>query len=71
MSKTFSGKDIIKVLKKLGFLIDHQKGSHVFMYNEKLNISIIIPNHKELKKGTLHSILKKANLTIEDIKRLK
>lgn len=41
------------------------------MHNEKLKISIIVPNHKELKKGTLHSILKKADLTIDDVKRLK
>lgn len=70
MSKTFSGKDLIKVLRRLGFIIDHQKGSHIFMYNPDKNLSIIVPNHKEIKKGTLHNILKKVNLSIDKLKEL-
>ena len=70
MSKTFSGKQVIKVLKKIGYLIEHQKGSHIFLHNVKINKSIIVPNHKELKKGTLNNILKKTGLTIEDLKKL-
>jgi predicted RNA binding protein YcfA (HicA-like mRNA interferase family) len=30
----------------------------------------VIPLHKELKKGTLHGILKKAGLSMEDLKEL-
>ena len=67
MSKTFSGKQIVKVLKKIGYFIHHQKGSHIFLHNTSANKSIIVPNHKELKKGTLNSILKKAGLTIQDL----
>ena len=70
MSKTFSGKDISKVLKKLGYEMDRQKGSHMFMYNSIINRSVVVPNHKELKKGTLNNILKKVNITIEDLKKL-
>ena len=36
----------------------------------KKSISVIIPLHKEPKKGTLHNILKKVNLTIEELKEL-
>ncbi|MBC8499700.1 MAG: type II toxin-antitoxin system HicA family toxin [Candidatus Atribacteria bacterium] len=32
--------------------------------------SIVVPNHKEVKKGTLNSILKKANISIKDLKEL-
>jgi predicted RNA binding protein YcfA (HicA-like mRNA interferase family) len=70
VSKTFSGKDLIKALRILGYLVDHQKGSHIFVHNDEKNQSIIVPNHKELKKGTLHDILKKANITIEELKHL-
>mgnify|MGYP001614742317 CR=1 FL=1 len=70
MSKTFSGKQIIKALRRIGFIIDHQRGSHVFLHNLEKNISVIVPNHKEVKKGTLSSILKKVNLTIEKLKGL-
>jgi len=68
MSKTFFGKDLIKALRRIGFIIDHQRGSHIFLHNIEKNLSVIVPNHKELKKGTLMNILKKVNLTIEDLK---
>lgn len=40
------------------------------MHNLDRNISVIVPNHRELKKGTLHNILKKAGLTQEELKEL-
>lgn len=70
MSKTFSGKQVVKALRRTGFVIDHQKGSHIFLHNLEKNISVVVPYHKEIKKGTLNNILKKAGLAIEDLKRL-
>jgi len=70
LSKTFSGKDVLKALRRLGYYVDHQRGSHIFLYNLEKNMSVVIPNHKELKKGTLNSILKKVELTIEELKEL-
>jgi len=70
LSKTFSGKQLVKALRRIGYIVDHQRGSHIFMHNIYKNISVIVPLHTELKKGTLNSILKKAKLTIEDLKDL-
>ena len=70
MSKTFSGKDFVKALRRKGFVVDHQRGSHIFMHNLEKNISVIIPLHKEIKKGTLNNIIKKAGLTIDELKDL-
>ena len=70
MSNTFSGKEVIKALHRLGFVIDHQRGSHIFLHNLERNISVIVPNHKELRKGTLHSILKKAGISFQELKGL-
>ncbi|PKL37784.1 MAG: hypothetical protein CVV44_15725 [Spirochaetae bacterium HGW-Spirochaetae-1] len=70
MSKTFSGSQIVKALRRIGFIVDHQKGSHIFMHNLEKNISVIIPNHKEIKKGTLNNIIKKAGITIDELKTL-
>jgi predicted RNA binding protein YcfA (HicA-like mRNA interferase family) len=70
LSKTFSGKDIVRALRRIGYYIDHQRGSHIFMHNLEENKSIIVPLHKEIKKGTLNNIIKKVGLTIEELKRL-
>ncbi|PIU51793.1 hypothetical protein COS91_02540 [Candidatus Desantisbacteria bacterium CG07_land_8_20_14_0_80_39_15] len=70
MSKTFSGKEMVRALRRIGFVVDHQRGSHIFMHNLEKNISVIVPFHKELKKGTLHNILKKVDITIEELQKL-
>ena len=70
MSKVFSGREMVKALHRIGFVVDHQRGSHIFLHNLEKNISVVVPNHKEIKKGTLNSILKKANISIKDLKEL-
>ncbi|MBE7445531.1 MAG: type II toxin-antitoxin system HicA family toxin [Planctomycetia bacterium] len=70
MSKTFSGRQVVKALRRCGFVVDHQRGSHIFLHNLDKNISVIVPNKKELKKGTLNNIIKKAGLTIDDLQKL-
>ena len=70
MSKTFSGRQIVKAFRRTGFVVDHQRGSHIFLHNLEKNISIVVPLHKELKRGTLHSILKKAEMTLDQLKEL-
>ena len=70
MSRTFSGREVVKALRRIGFVVDHQRGSNIFLHNLEKNISVVVPNHKEIKKGTLNSILKKAGITIDELKAL-
>jgi predicted RNA binding protein YcfA (HicA-like mRNA interferase family) len=67
MSRTYSGREIVKALRRIGFVVDHQRGSHIFLHNLTKNISVTVPFHKELNKGTLNTTLKKAGLTLEDL----
>ena len=58
-----TSKQMIKKLKKNGFEVISQNGSHVKMYNPDSNITLVIPFHsKDLKKGLEHAILKQAGL---------
>ena len=70
MSKVFSGHQMVKALHRIGFVVDHQRGSYIFLHNLEKNISVVVPNHNEIKKGTLNSILKKANISIKYLKEL-
>ena len=70
MSRTFSGREVVKALHRVGFVVDRQRESHIFLHNLEKNISVVVPVHKELKKGTLNSILKKAGITIKDLNKL-
>ena len=66
----FSGKEVVKALRRTGFVVDHQRGSHIFMYNLEKNISVIVPLHKEIEKGTLNNIIKKAGITLDELRDL-
>jgi len=70
MSKTYSGREIVKALRRSGFAVDHQRGSHIFLHHLEKNVSVIVPLHREIKKGTLNSILKKSGLTLEKLKEI-
>jgi len=57
-----SGREVIKILVKLGFETVRQRGSHVFIRHSD-GRTTVIPNHKEIDKGTLLEIIRQAGLT--------
>jgi predicted RNA binding protein YcfA (HicA-like mRNA interferase family) len=63
-----SGAEIIKILQKMGFYQARQRGSHVVMKKTTPEgaVGCVVPMHKEVATGTLHSILKQAHLTVEE-----
>lgn len=64
-------KELIKVLKKAGFTVDHISGSHYIMYNQNKTLRTSIPFHnKPLKRKTLSSILKDAQISVDKLKEL-
>lgn len=67
-----SGKDVIKILKKIGFEEKRQKGSHIILAKEteQGKRAVVVPNHKEVDKGTLLEIIRQAGLTREEFLKL-
>ncbi|MBI5074779.1 MAG: type II toxin-antitoxin system HicA family toxin [Nitrospirae bacterium] len=60
-------KQVIKALEKIGFEFFRQKGSHKIYV--KGAMQAIVPYHsKDLKKGTLHQIIKGTGLSIEEFR---
>ncbi|MDT4952314.1 MAG: hypothetical protein QOJ02_452 [Acidobacteriota bacterium] len=58
-------KIVIRALERNGFYIHHTTGSHYILKKEKLRVTIPYHN-KDLKPGTLASIIKQAGLTVEE-----
>ena len=67
-----SGAELVRVLERLGFQVLRQRGSHIVVQKREANrtLTTVVPNHKELAKGTLHTILKKIQLSPEELTRL-
>ncbi|MBK7357638.1 MAG: type II toxin-antitoxin system HicA family toxin [Saprospiraceae bacterium] len=66
--KTISGKDICLILSQHGFIKVRQKVSHVIMQklSDDSTITVPVPMHKEIKIGTLHSIIRQSELSKRD-----
>ena len=63
-----SGREVIKLLLKINFSVARQKGSHIILVKEteKGKRAVVVPNHKEIDKGTLLEIIRQAGLTKEE-----
>ena len=65
-----SGRECVKALSKLGFVLRRQHGSHMILRrNEPFN-QLVVPDHKELDRGTLRAIIRQANITVNEFTKL-
>jgi predicted RNA binding protein YcfA (HicA-like mRNA interferase family) len=67
--KKISGKECVKILcNKFDFKFIRQTGSHMILKKEtpEGKVGTVVPNHKELKIGTLKGILELAKIKVED-----
>lgn len=68
---SLSGREVIKVLSKIGYEVDHQKGSHVILRNiEPPYRRLTVPNRPEIAKGTLRAIMRQSGLSLEEFLKL-
>lgn len=65
-----SGQDLKQALQRAGFVLTRQRGSHMILRRDDPRTRVVVPDHKSLRPGTLHQILKGAGLSIEDLLRL-
>jgi predicted RNA binding protein YcfA (HicA-like mRNA interferase family) len=65
--RIFSGSEICKLLEKQGFTVVRQRGSHILMQKSvnDSTITVPVPNHQEIRIGTLQSIIRQSNLPKE------
>ncbi len=61
-----SGRECVKALQRLGFVIKRQEGSHIILRRESPFAQVVVPDHKELDRGTLRAILRQAGISIEE-----
>ncbi|MGH8403774.1 MAG: type II toxin-antitoxin system HicA family toxin, partial [Gammaproteobacteria bacterium] len=59
-----SGMEVVRALERLGFSVTRQRGSHIVL--RRGEIGCVVPNHRELKIGTLSGVLKQARVTAEE-----
>jgi len=66
-----SGREVVKALKAIGYEYDRQRGSHIILRQTVYpHRRIVVPDHKEIAKGTLRAIIREVGLTVNEFSAL-
>ena len=58
-----SGRECVKALAEVGFTLKRRQGSHMILRRDKPFSQVVVPDHKELDRGTLRAIIRHAGLS--------
>jgi predicted RNA binding protein YcfA (HicA-like mRNA interferase family) len=56
----------VAILRRHGFRIVRQRGSHIILRRDDPFAQVVVPDHKTLDRGTLRAIIRQAGLSIDD-----
>ena len=65
-----SGRDCVKALERVGFFLRRQEGSHMVLRRNDPFAQVVVPDHKELDRGTLRSIIRSAGIGVDEFLKL-
>lgn len=63
---SLSGRQVVKVFKSLGWTMIRQTGSHMILTKDAHPATLSVPDHKEVAKGTLRSLIRSAGITVDE-----
>ncbi|MGV0023361.1 type II toxin-antitoxin system HicA family toxin [Phormidesmis priestleyi] len=61
-----SGREVVCVFESLGWEVVRQTGSHIIMVKDEEPATLSVPEHREVAKGTLRSLIRTAGLTVDE-----
>ena len=67
---TVSGRQAVAAFERAGFEVKRQRGSHVILVKAGITATLSVPDHRQLKPGTLRALIRKAELTVDEFAEL-
>ena len=61
-----SGREVVRVFESLGWEKARQSGSHIVLVRDGRNASLSVPDHREVALGTLRSLIRSAEMSVEE-----
>ena len=65
-----SGRECLKALSSAGFYLKRQEGSHMILRRESPFTQLVVPDHRELDRGTLRAIIRQSGLSVDEFAKL-
>jgi len=63
---TLTGREVVRAFESAGWQVARQRGSHIILVKEGHIASLSVPDHKEVAKGTLRSLIRAAGMSVEE-----
>ena len=61
-----SGAEVVRAFESLGWEVVRRRGSHVILVKDGEMASLSVPDHNEVAKGTLRSLIREAAVTVAE-----
>lgn len=61
-----SGREVVGVFERFGWQVARQRGSHIILVRPDHVATLSVPDHREVARGTLRSLLRAAGQTVEE-----
>jgi len=65
-----SGREVAGAFGKDGWQVARQRGSHIILVKEGHTATLSVPDHREVARGTLRSLIRSSGLTVEEFVEL-
>ena len=66
MLPILSGRDVVNAFAKDGWQMVRQRGSHMILVKPGHMATLSVPDHREIARGTLRSLIRSSGLTVEE-----
>jgi len=63
---TLSGREVVRAFSRNGWELARQRGSHMILVKAGHMATLSVPDHKEIAKGTLRSLIRSSGLTVDE-----
>ena len=60
------GRRVVRIFEHLGWIVNRQSGSHVILIKTGVNVTLSVPRHTSVAKGTLRTLIGKAGLSVDE-----
>ena len=61
-----SGREAVRAFERAGWKVSRQEGSHIILTKTKMRVTLSVPDHQVVKRGTLRSLIRKSGLTVQE-----
>ena len=61
-----SGREAVRAFERAGWKVSRREGSHIILTKAGIAATLSIPDHREIRRGTLRGLIRKAGLTVEE-----